>query len=329
MNKSPFFSIIIPIYKVEKYLHKCVDSILTQDYDNFEIILVDDGSPDKCPEICDRYAKDDLRVKVIHKTNGGLSSARNVGIKAATGKYVIFVDSDDYWNSKQALSKLFKKLDIDKCIDVLDYNNIDFSCVTGKEVICNREYDVELMQNSDKEEVLRYLFKNGLFPGAAWVTVTRRQLLIEKDLYFIEGIKAEDIDWLIKVYLEANTYSALNEAFYVYLKYRNDSITGTADAKSIDDLLYTIKLWGDKLKSDKYQYISNEIMGLLGKHFVCALLIYNCIDKEQKKEYYLQLKKYKYMLDYCKEPLISVVKILHISIISGMLNIYRTIKTKW
>ena len=89
-------SVIVPVYKVEKYLRECVDSILAQTYTNLEIILVDDGSPDNCGKICDEYAQNDSRIKVIHQENGGLSAARNAGLDIATGKYIGFVDSDDY-----------------------------------------------------------------------------------------------------------------------------------------------------------------------------------------------------------------------------------------
>ena len=89
-------SIIVPVYKAEKYLPRCVESLLSQTYRELEIILVDDGSPDNCPEICDGYAEKDSRVKVIHKENGGVSSARNAGLEAASGDYITFVDSDDY-----------------------------------------------------------------------------------------------------------------------------------------------------------------------------------------------------------------------------------------
>ena len=92
---KPLISVIVPIYKVEKYLNKCVDSIINQTYKNLEIILVDDGSPDSCPDICDKYEKKDNRVKVIHKKNGGLSDARNAGLDIANGEYISFIDSDD------------------------------------------------------------------------------------------------------------------------------------------------------------------------------------------------------------------------------------------
>ena len=94
-NSEVFLSVIVPIYRVEKYLRKCIDSILEQSYKDIELILVDDGSDDSCPQICDDYAGTDSRIKVIHKENGGLSSARNAGMQIARGKYIWFVDADD------------------------------------------------------------------------------------------------------------------------------------------------------------------------------------------------------------------------------------------
>ena len=99
-KRELMISVIVPVYKVEPYLRRCVDSILAQSYTNLEIILVDDGSPDNCPAICDKYAEKDDRVRVIHKPNGGLSDARNYGMAVATGEYVMFVDSDDWIESE-------------------------------------------------------------------------------------------------------------------------------------------------------------------------------------------------------------------------------------
>ena len=103
----PLVSIVVPVYKIENVLHYCIDSILNQIYEDFELILVDDGSPDNSGKICDEYAKKENRIKVIHKENGGVSSARNCGIDAAKGKYICFVDSDDYVN-KNYLEILIK-----------------------------------------------------------------------------------------------------------------------------------------------------------------------------------------------------------------------------
>ena len=109
-----FLSVIIPVYNVEKYLHQCIDSVLRQTYNDYEVILVDDGTPDNSGKICDEYAKKDIRITVIHKTNGGISSARNAGLDIATGDYIMFVDSDDYLCDDNCFQKLFNKINENK-----------------------------------------------------------------------------------------------------------------------------------------------------------------------------------------------------------------------
>ena len=111
---QPKVSIIVPIYNVEKYIHKCIDSILSQTFTDFELILVDDGSPDKCGEICEQYALKDNRIKVVHKENGGLSDARNAGIDVASGKYIYFIDSDD-WISPNSIISLLNFAEDNQC----------------------------------------------------------------------------------------------------------------------------------------------------------------------------------------------------------------------
>ena len=118
-------SVIVPIYNTEKYLARCIESILCQTYTNLEIILVDDGSPDSCPRICDEYAEKDERIKVIHKPNGGLSDARNSGLKIANGEYVIFLDSDDYYNNTKFLQDIHDQLSL-KNADALFFRRIYF-----------------------------------------------------------------------------------------------------------------------------------------------------------------------------------------------------------
>ena len=120
-KKNPLISIIVPIYKVERYLNACVDSIVNQTYANLVIILVDDGSPDKCPEICDEYARLDNRIKVIHQENGGLSAARNAGIDIASGEFLTFIDSDDFI-AKNYVELLYKGIvDFDADISIASF----------------------------------------------------------------------------------------------------------------------------------------------------------------------------------------------------------------
>ena len=116
-------SFVIPVYKVEQYLDRCVKSIVGQTYRNIEVILVDDGSPDSCPSLCDKYAVEDSRIKAVHKENGGLSDARNYGTKYATGDYLIYVDSDDFWMHNDDLEKL-----VQVAIDNPNVDFINFNC---------------------------------------------------------------------------------------------------------------------------------------------------------------------------------------------------------
>ena len=128
---NELISVIVPVYKVEPYLRRCIDSIISQTYHNLEIILVDDGSPDNCGAICDEYAEKDTRVRVIHKSNGGLSDARNAGLDIMTGDYVAFVDSDD-WIDKQHLSSMYALVNGGADIAVSDVRRI----LTDETEIC-------------------------------------------------------------------------------------------------------------------------------------------------------------------------------------------------
>lgn len=169
--KEEKVSIIIPIYKVEKYLPRCVNSVLNQEYNNLEIILVDDGSPDRCGEICDNYAYIDSRIKIIHKKNGGLSDARNAGLEIATGEYISFLDSDDWIHEKyiQTLYYLLKKYnsDISVCnfmrtddenvkLDFIKENIYEYTSIEALEQLCGKFY-VQLVISWGK------LYKKSLF----------------------------------------------------------------------------------------------------------------------------------------------------------------------
>lgn len=140
MPQAPLISVIVPVYKVERFLDRCVESLIRQTYDNLEIILVDDGSPDCCPEMCDAWAEKDGRVKVIHKENGGLSDARNRGVSAASGEYISFVDSDDYVSPDYA-----KRL-----LSLLRETGADISCVSIRSV-----YDGNEDFSQQPEELIR------------------------------------------------------------------------------------------------------------------------------------------------------------------------------
>lgn len=171
MNDNKIVTVVIPIYNVEKYLRKCVDSVIRQSYKQLEIILVDDGSTDASGKICDGYKNIDSRVIVIHKDNGGLSDARNVGIAAANGTYLVFVDSDDYIHHKTIEILLRTLLD----------NDADMSCCGYKDVFENNEYEDEIIDDYkiyawDKVETLKKILLSQNITNSAWAKLYKKSL---------------------------------------------------------------------------------------------------------------------------------------------------------
>lgn len=225
--KVPVFSIVVPVYKVEQYLDKCVQSLIFQTYPDIEILLVDDGSPDHCPAMCDTYAQQDSRIRVIHKRNGGLSDARNAGMAAASGKYLIFVDSDDY-------------ILADTCERLLPYaqgtNDIiigDGLCEGGKKKL-SHGYTPDCVSG---EAYLKLALQGGSMPMAAWLYVYRREFLLANHLWFKQGITHEDEQFTPRAFLAAQRVVESGVRFYRYL-IRENSITTQKDLRKNGKDLY-------------------------------------------------------------------------------------------
>lgn len=223
--KNDLISIIIPVYKVEKYLEKCIESVLKQTYTNLQIILVDDGSPDNCGKICDEYAKKDPRIEVIHKVNGGLSDARNVGIAKTKGKYIGFVDSDDYIKEDmyEILINLIKEYDADVSICNL-YDVID-----GKEYIRNNENGI---QEYSRLEILKEVLLDKNIQSYAWNKLYKKELFDE--IKYPIGKKYEDIGTTFYVFEKCNKIVVTSEPEYYYLK-RSDSLVNNVTESTVLD----------------------------------------------------------------------------------------------
>jgi glycosyltransferase involved in cell wall biosynthesis len=213
-TKLPLLSIIVPIYKVEEFLEECVESILKQEFKDYELILVDDGSPDNCGKICDNYAELDNRIKVIHKKNGGLSSARNAGKEVAKGKYLSFIDSDDFISDNyylENMSYLINNSDVDMLVaQVCYYDN-----KTNK-IINNIPEKI-----TNKKNILEYLF-SPKYIGSAWVNIYKSNIFSQ--LRFPVGRLYEDIYILPEVADKLKTIYLSNVGIYYY-RNRQDSIT--------------------------------------------------------------------------------------------------------
>lgn len=234
----PEFSIIVPVYKVEKYLKICVDSIIRQSFCDFELILVDDGSPDTCGEICDKYSTSDTRVKVVHKENGGLSSARNAGLDAATGKYIIFIDSDDFWDDANALEHIHVNL-TETDADVLIFPAKRYYESEDKYTyIITSEVDRSKIIDRDVNAAIHYMIENNVYRAAAWNKVVKKSIIDGYSMRFKNGYLSEDMDWCGDLLLYAQRFDFYDNPFYAYRQQRNGSITSGKADKLISDKLY-------------------------------------------------------------------------------------------
>ena len=216
--EAPLISVIVPCYKVERYLCKCVTSILSQTYRNLEILLVDDGSPDNCGKICDEFAKKDSRIKVIHKKNGGLSDARNVAIDIATGEWLIFIDSDDYVSNSH----------VETLYSLVEKYNVEIAAAQFKErqegthIKLDTNNSIEIKLN--KEDAIETMFYQDLFETSAWGKIYKRSLF-ECGIRYPKGKLYEDLPTTYKLIEESSGVAVTSKQTTYYL-IRKSSIEG-------------------------------------------------------------------------------------------------------
>ncbi|TYQ15974.1 UNVERIFIED_CONTAM: Glycosyltransferases involved in cell wall biogenesis [Acetivibrio alkalicellulosi] len=276
-------SIVVPVYNVEMFLQRCVKSLKDQTYKNIEIILVDDGSPDNCPRICDDYAKKDERIRVIHKKNGGLSDARNAGLKEAKGEYVLFVDSDDY-------------IDIDACERferVIALAPIKPEIVVGNARRVEKDKVIEMAHKFNSksvavngEEYLKKELKLNTMYMAAWLNMYNRDFLISNNLFFKYGLIHEDEQFTPRVFLKAKKVIGTDITFYNYI-IRDGSITTQENkVRNAEHLIETCK---------ELEEVYNKIEDIELKSLLLDNLVNKYLNVFQVAG--LHKKKYSYLID--------------------------------
>lgn len=233
-NFMPLVSIIIPIYKVEKYLPECLESVINLTYKNLEIILVDDGSPDNCGKICDEYAVSDSRVKVIHKTNGGVSSARNAGIEAATGEWIYFLDPDDIIEKDLIELALGTALSDGTDMCFFDYEDFNEKGSIKKCALMSVE---TIFKNIDSLETFITYFSAA---GFIWDFIIRANIIKNK-IKFDESISfSEDELFKFQVYGQINSFSYLHKVLYHYRISENSACGSIIKRKNYPDMMLGI-----------------------------------------------------------------------------------------
>lgn len=222
--ENPLISVIVPVYKVERFLNRCVDSILSQTYENLEVILVDDGSPDCSGKICDEYAAKDSRIRVIHKENGGVSSARNTALDLCTGDYIAFVDSDDYIHPEmyEKMLSALQEHQVDLCVCQWNYEYAN-----GQQVVDLSKVDPELLGAMTSLELARFLFRGSYENGVVvspWNKLYNRELF--NDIRF-SGRFQEDDALHTKLLCREFPVFVMGEQLYIYTE-NPDSLTNQA-----------------------------------------------------------------------------------------------------
>lgn len=220
----PLISVIVPVYKVEEYLSRCIDSILAQTYTDFELILVDDGSTDRCGVICDRYAEDDSRVIVIHKENGGVSSARNVGLDIAGGQYIVFVDSDD-WVDHKMLEKKMRLMGIYNA-DIVEVGYCRVKEQT--EFTDDAEEEIVVLNGIRAAESL-YFTDTFYCNVMVWGKLYKAELF--KNIRFPEGRYCEDLAVIYRLFVQSNVIVCCSNIAYFYFQSVESIMRGTFASK--------------------------------------------------------------------------------------------------
>lgn len=259
-------SIIIPVYKVEDYLDRCVESAVSQTYRDLEILLVDDGSPDRCPAMCDNWAKRDGRIRVIHKENGGLSSVRNVGIQAATGDFITHLDSDD-WLELNAIELL-----------VAEQERTGADVVWGRALMHAPGSNTILGEPHYKnrhEWLLCYSKLTGNIVMACWRRIIRRSMLLENDIHAIVGCNyAEDKVQMTQIAYYAKSFSSIDDVVYHYNRLNEGSLTAQnrkaffnieAFNEELGSILWIENFYADKEKEYHDEVIKAKLRLLKGK----------------------------------------------------------------
>lgn len=327
----PKLSVIIPVYKVEDYLERCVRSVLNQSYKDVEVVLVDDGSPDRCPQICDELATEDNRIKVVHKKNGGLASARNEGIMNATGEYLAFLDSDDQWS----VEKLGAVMD-DGCGS--DAEMVLFDTIsTYADGHMMKRVSYGLFDGAPKElsitDYYAKIISAGDFQESACTKIFKRDFIVSNDLLYCLGITGEDSEWMFRVLRKVTKVLVLDTELFLCTCQREGSIQNSIKAKNIRDVISTI----EKVEAYNQEHKDSPLM-----HYEleqCAYLLGNATgllhyiaDKGEKKELKNKLRSKAYLFDYATNSKTSkmkkVYKILGFNLLASMLELYLVLHKK-
>lgn len=300
-SKEVYFSVIIPVYNVELYLEQCIESVLNQSCTDYEVILVNDGSTDKSGDICDWYAKQCPKVRVIHKKNGGSSSSRNVGLDAASGKYVLFLDSDDFYADLDVLQNL-KRSTQDSHYDFVLFKMAKYYS-DQKIVDYYGDYDEQVFQKS-KTNIFSYMVKENKQLATACNKAILRKLLCERRIYFPIGTISEDVPWIVKLFEESNSIGVINSIAYMYRQEREKSVSSEVNSNKVLQLFDIVKGLSREYKNRTDDF-GKVVMPFVAYEYAMVLyltaLAAQTIDTQE-------IIEYRWLLKYAQDKKTNLVK---------------------
>lgn len=333
----PKVSVIIPVYNTEKYLKDCVESVLHQSFRDFEIILVDDGSTDNSPILCDELCEKDTRIRVIHKRNEGLSMARNDGLAIAKGNYVLFLDSDDFWINRDDLDLLVKfanKKSQGEPFSYIEFNRSRY--FPSSETFYNLPaFSNGLANMSKRESIIPCLVEQGLFPMSACTKLLNREFLITNGISFIKGLFSEDIPWFLDVLRHSNETPIyyLDRYMYGNRSEVSTSLTSTFSEKKYLDVLWIIEKESHKILSETWSEDErNALLSFLAYRYTILMAQASIYKNDISEGLLNKTKELAWILKYDSHPKVKktnwIIRIFGRRIASSILGFYMKNKEK-
>lgn len=322
-ERNPRISFVVPVYNTEKYLEACMNSIIDQEYQDYEVILVDDGSKDGSGAICDAFSEKYANIKTVHQQNGGPSQARNTGIENAAGDYVLFVDSDDFIE-KGSLGRIAETVNTHpEGVDVVFLEACKYFPDQSVESLGDG-YVGECIEGKTKRQVLEHIAQLPKFPGSPCTKLIRRQCIVDNAIYFPKGMLTEDIDWVTSLLIHAEHFAYYDGPYYYYRQSRTGSITNSVNIKHFRSLLCIIEKWSSREESgQEYQDVINSFMAY---EYLMLLLTFASISREDRKRYAGRVRSLKWLLGWKKgmkyRAASLLVNIFGVSFVSKLLKLY-------
>ncbi len=326
-------SIIVPIYKAELYILDCFESINSQTYKDVEIIFVDDGSPDNSGQIADSLSENNPNVKVIHKSNGGASSARNIGVKEATGEYLLFIDSDDFLRSTDSLERLVSYVQEKDFPDLVGFN-ISYYYPSRNKYTNWVEYSVKITNAQSKDALIQELVKSGTLPVSPCGKMIKRDAYMQSGIKFIEGTIGEDIPWTIQLYDNVSSIYYISEYHYCYRQEVESSVTGSFSKKKYLDLVAIVENLIPLINNTHFSALTKEFLLSFAAYELSIAMsdVYKLKDYDLRKNIRTRFQQLCWLFKYTQNPKVRIVSkaynMFGYAITERLLRIYNWYRTK-